>query len=127
MDTLRGLYLELRETLEALAGDVAGGQQEAARRLLAATREQLDAHKTLLEGGCRLIAAVSRYNSPKPQPCKRLPIPLPDAAMRVAVLLATAYPCTVGGPTAPTLIPLIFFNGLNYLQVGSPHFIDFAV
>ncbi len=54
VDTLRGLYLELRETLEALAGDVASGQQEAARRMLAATREQLDAHRTLLEGGCRM-------------------------------------------------------------------------
>ena len=32
VDTLRGLYLELRETLEKLAGDVASGQQDMARR-----------------------------------------------------------------------------------------------
>ncbi|GFR50923.1 hypothetical protein Agub_g13242 [Astrephomene gubernaculifera] len=49
VDTLRGVYLELRETLEALAGDVSSGQQEAARRLLEATREQFADQRVILE------------------------------------------------------------------------------
>ncbi|GLC71290.1 hypothetical protein PLESTF_001099600 [Pleodorina starrii] len=49
VDTLRGLYLELREALERLAGDVTSGQQEAARRLLDATREHFLDQRALLE------------------------------------------------------------------------------
>ncbi|GIL56218.1 hypothetical protein Vafri_11649 [Volvox africanus] len=52
VDTLRGLYLELRETLERLAYDVTSGQQEAARQLLDATREQFLSQRALLDGGC---------------------------------------------------------------------------
>ncbi|KAG2430184.1 hypothetical protein HXX76_010283 [Chlamydomonas incerta] len=50
VDTLRGLYLELRETLEKLAGDVASGQQDMARRLLDATNAAADDQRTLLLG-----------------------------------------------------------------------------
>ncbi|GIL56217.1 hypothetical protein Vafri_11649 [Volvox africanus] len=49
VDTLRGLYLELRETLERLAYDVTSGQQEAARQLLDATREQFLSQRALLD------------------------------------------------------------------------------
>ncbi|PNH04550.1 hypothetical protein TSOC_009286 [Tetrabaena socialis] len=49
VDMLRGLYLELRETLEALAGDVTSGQQDLARRLLEATREQFADQRVVLE------------------------------------------------------------------------------
>ncbi|GIM10315.1 hypothetical protein Vretimale_14084 [Volvox reticuliferus] len=49
VDTLRGLYLELRETLERLAHDVTSGQQEAARQLLDATRDQFLVQGALLD------------------------------------------------------------------------------
>ncbi|KXZ43710.1 hypothetical protein GPECTOR_82g244 [Gonium pectorale] len=49
VDTLRGLYVELRGALEALAGDVASGQQAAARQLLDSTREQFLEQRALLE------------------------------------------------------------------------------
>eukprot|EP00198_Chlamydomonas_reinhardtii_P005998 XP_001695334.1 predicted protein [Chlamydomonas reinhardtii] len=63
VDTLRGLYLELRETLEKLAGDVASGQQDMARRLLDATNAAAADQRTLLldvrdaaDGGQRAAA-----------------------------------------------------------------------
>ncbi|KAG2492436.1 hypothetical protein HYH03_009379 [Edaphochlamys debaryana] len=50
VEVLKGLYTELREALEQLAGDVTSGQQDTARRLLEATDAHFNQQRVLIEG-----------------------------------------------------------------------------